>query len=282
MIINKQPFFILGNPRSGTTLFRLMLNSHPNIVVPPECGFAEWFINDFSKLTFNEDTYSKFAKAVYSSKKFETWGVSYDSLIKTIYDHAPKSYRELCFCIYLSYANKFNKKPFLVGDKNNYYINKVNHLDKFFPNSKKIFIIRDGRDVASSYLNLKKINSDSKYFPNLNNSISEIACQWLDSTNVALEYRSKGAIIIKYEDLIANAEITLRSACCYLGVDYSSLMLDYYKCNDEPIEFLEWKEKTKKAVMPENKGGYLTNLTEDEIKEFEGVAGSVLNLFGYN
>ena len=31
--------FILGNPRSGTSLFRLMLNSHSMINATPECGF---------------------------------------------------------------------------------------------------------------------------------------------------------------------------------------------------------------------------------------------------
>jgi len=34
--------FILGNPRSGTTLLRLTLACHPQLAVPAECGFALW------------------------------------------------------------------------------------------------------------------------------------------------------------------------------------------------------------------------------------------------
>ena len=41
------PFFILGNPRSGTTLLRLMLDAHPKMTVPPECGFIVWFYDKY-------------------------------------------------------------------------------------------------------------------------------------------------------------------------------------------------------------------------------------------
>ena len=36
---SEAPVFIIGNPRSGTTLIRLMLTCHPQIVIPPESGF---------------------------------------------------------------------------------------------------------------------------------------------------------------------------------------------------------------------------------------------------
>ena len=33
------PIFIVGSMRSGSTMLRLILDSHPNIAVPPETGF---------------------------------------------------------------------------------------------------------------------------------------------------------------------------------------------------------------------------------------------------
>jgi hypothetical protein len=35
----QEPIFILGNPRSGTSLLRLMLHSHSEICIPPESHF---------------------------------------------------------------------------------------------------------------------------------------------------------------------------------------------------------------------------------------------------
>jgi len=32
--------FIVGAPRSGTTLLRMMLDAHPLLAIPPETGFA--------------------------------------------------------------------------------------------------------------------------------------------------------------------------------------------------------------------------------------------------
>jgi len=48
MIIN--PIFIIGNPRLGTSLLRVILNAHPNLVIPPECGFAMWLYPQFKNI----------------------------------------------------------------------------------------------------------------------------------------------------------------------------------------------------------------------------------------
>lgn len=35
------PFiFIVGRPRSGTTLLRTLYDAHPNVNIPPECQFV--------------------------------------------------------------------------------------------------------------------------------------------------------------------------------------------------------------------------------------------------
>src|SRR5438874_9349414 len=35
-----RPIFVVGCPRSGTTLFRTMLSAHRNIAIPPETRFV--------------------------------------------------------------------------------------------------------------------------------------------------------------------------------------------------------------------------------------------------
>ncbi|NQU34666.1 MAG: sulfotransferase [Bacteroidetes bacterium] len=38
--LNKIPFFfVVGRPRSGTTLLRTLFDAHPNVSFPPECQF---------------------------------------------------------------------------------------------------------------------------------------------------------------------------------------------------------------------------------------------------
>ena len=38
------PIFIVGSPRSGTTLMRFVLSSHPNIYIPDETGFIPYLL----------------------------------------------------------------------------------------------------------------------------------------------------------------------------------------------------------------------------------------------
>jgi hypothetical protein len=57
-MVNKKQVFIIGNPRSGTSLLRIMLNSHSSMVVPPECGFIQWWYQKYkdwpSNYTIND------------------------------------------------------------------------------------------------------------------------------------------------------------------------------------------------------------------------------------
>lgn len=275
------PFFVLGNPRSGTSMFRLMLNSHPGIVVPPECGFLEWLSEEYSGKSLGPALYERFARDVYCSKKFSTWGMGFEELLGFIETASPKNYRELCLSIYLCYAMKKDKSPIMVGDKNNYYIEKVQVVDSLFPESKKIFIIRDGRDVACSYRALNKKNARSIYYPKLSYSIKEIAEEWKTNAKTAHAYQARGALVIRYEDLLLDAEEKLREVCGYLSMPYDEVMLRFHENNDEPEGFLEWKGKTKQAVQSDNKGKYRDILSDAQIREFEDVASEMLVTYGY-
>ena len=48
------PIFTIGVPRSGTTLLRVMLDSHPEIAAGPECP---WISGSYSKTTSFSDLY---------------------------------------------------------------------------------------------------------------------------------------------------------------------------------------------------------------------------------
>ncbi|MEM8777650.1 MAG: sulfotransferase, partial [Cyanobacteria bacterium P01_G01_bin.49] len=48
------PLFIIGVPRSGTTLLRIMLDSHPNLAVGPECP---WMTGSYGNITSFKDLY---------------------------------------------------------------------------------------------------------------------------------------------------------------------------------------------------------------------------------
>ena len=160
-----RPFlFILGNPRSGTTLLRLALSTHSGICIPPECGFALLLADKFGDSKFPEAE-DDFFKAVVACKKFETWRLT----IKDIYYEAslspPSTYAEACKCVYRAFARMRGKVDALPGDKNNFYTDYIEGIAAHFPESRVIWIVRDPRDVFCSYLELGSKKIDSPYAP---------------------------------------------------------------------------------------------------------------------
>ena len=281
----KQPFFILGNPRSGTSLFRIMLDSHSNIVVPPECGFIEYFYEKHKNWNLNR--LNEFTKDILNSKKFETWGIDSEKLSKALYDECPKSYQEACFIVNQAYAKKQNKKTEYWGDKNNYYINIIPKIKLIFPEAKFIHLIRDGRDVATSYLELKDIKTNSPYKPNLPESIEEIAREWSDNNlKISTELESSTKyLLVKYEDLVKNPKETLISVTDFLEVKFDEQMLNYAQKNKEdkkePEELMAWKKKTLENPDKGRIGKFHVFFDENEIEKFEQICSSTLLKYSY-
>lgn len=276
------PFFVLGNPRSGTSLFRLMLNSHPLITVPPECGFALWLAKKYTARRYDEGVYRQYASDVAVTKKFETWGIVARDIEQLLRDRHPVSYADMAALVYMAYAQKNGKKPHMVGDKNNYYVNFIPELTEYFPQSKTLFMVRDGRDVACSYLEIASRNDiESSYKPKLPSSIDEIAREWRASANAIMKGLENGGHCIRYEDLLYRPKSELARVCSYLGVPYSEEMLGYQAKNDEPEEFLQWKSGTKNKIDPSNIGKFSRLLSQEQLASFHAIAGNELRSFGY-
>lgn len=276
-------FFILGNPRSGTTLLRLILNNHSLIGVPPESGFLQWWYKKYSnwseKDTKDDNKINLFLDDILSSKKIEDWKLNKPNLKNFILSEKPKNYPEIITTIYKFYTN--NK--LIIGDKNNYYINHLEDLSLIFPNAKYIHLVRDGRDVACSYKNINKLNPNLKYIPKVSSNIVDIANEWNNNIITIEKFiQNYKSITIRYEDLISTPIETLKQVCTFLEVKYEDEMLNYYRNNDEPASTLHWKGKTKETIDEKNKKKYLSLLSNEELNKFSDIAHVTLKKFNYD
>ncbi len=281
--------FILGNPRSGTSLLRIMLNAHPEILATPECGFMQWWYDKYQSWSIddskNETRVKSFVSDLLTSKKIEFWGLGQEKIIKSIQGKLPRDYGELCDVVFLDRADIINKVPKAIIDKNNYYIHHLELLKKIWPNAKYVFMVRDGRDVACSYLALTDLESNSDYKPNLSSNIEEIAKEWNENNkriNLFLnENYSSSFILVKYEDILLDLEKELKRVVEFFNLEFNANMLEYYKHNDEPAGTLDWKKNTLNKPMVDNIGKYKKLLVQDEIKIFNTIANKTLKMFNY-
>lgn len=281
--------FILGNPRSGTSLLRLMLNAHPLIVSPPESGFLQWWYQKYKHWT-SEDSRSvssveQYVVDLLSSKKMETWNLEKGELINLITKDCPPNYDKLSESAYKLYAIKNGVNPSVIVDKNNYYINHLTDLNQIWPEAYYIYIIRDGRDVACSYIDLADVRSDSPYKPSLSQEIESIAREWnknnLNVYNFLSNKKGLNWLMIRYEDLVQRPSECLERLMDFVDIGFSDRMLEYYLYNDEPAQTMDWKIKTLSKPDPSSIGRYLRQLSPNEITKFEEIAAESLSLGNY-
>ena len=284
-----QNVFIIGNPKSGTSMFRMMMSSHSSIVVPPECGFIQWWSKVYENWSVenskSEEDVKKFISDLKTSKKIETWELDYSALSTLIKEEKPNSYKELTSLVILQYGLQNKKYPTVLGDKNNYYIDHLDLLNEIYPDAKYLIIVRDCRDVVCSYLNVNALATESKYKPKFPDTIKEMSLDWLNKNTVILNFLesidSSNYALIRYEDLLVQPKIELQICTKVLGLEFEGEMLDYYKNNMEPSALLDWKKKTNEQIDTSNTNKFLEQLTEFEINEIMNVTGELMNKFGY-
>lgn len=275
-------FFVLGNPRSGTSLLRLMLNAHPDIAVPPECGFALWLSDRYAGLDLGDpETLSRFAADVAASRKFETWNLPEARLRGRLADRRFADYPALSREVYAAWAEMQGRAPALLGDKNNWYVAEAERLMEAFPEARIVHLVRDGRDVACSYLDLAAREIESPYRPRLPTDLTRIGEEWAGNCLRLGALEGPRMHALRYEDLLAAPEAELGRLCRFLGVDFDPAMLEFFRRNDEPEDFLQWKAKTLEPLDPANAGRFRERLSAGQIAAFESVAAEALERFGY-
>ncbi len=140
-----------------------------------------------------------------------------------------------------------------------------------------IFLYRDGRDVACSF---KKAVVGEKHIYN-------IAKQWKEEQDKCLalqDYLGNERIIaVCYENLIADPQKELKKICSFIGAEYHSQCLQYYRSDEAKNTASSgamW-QNVEQNVLPHNYNKYCTELSQDEIALFENVAGDTLLALGY-
>ena len=284
--------FILGNPRSGTSLFRLMLNSHSMINATPECGFLHWWYKkyaDWDSSCVTSNRLDEYISDLESSKRIEDWKMDYTLLKEKIIQEKPENYAKLGELVYTFYGEQKGKKAKVIADKNNYYINHFNDLNEIWPDAKYILVVRDGRDVACSYLNMETLVTNSPYKPKLSTDIKTIAKEWLTNNQNILSFSesliNSQFMVIRYEDFVTDSALYLTKVCHFLGLNFEPEMLNYFiknaKEQDEPASTIDWKMKTLEKPDKDNIGKYKMELKKESIDAFNTIANDLLQKFNY-
>ena len=129
--MTKPPFFIVGVGRSGTTLIRLMLHSHPNIAIP----YESHFITDYSENEKlhgdlnNDQNLKMLLNRILQEDLLQKWDHQFD--LDTLFNSIENRTLQGVFdAIYKDYA--MGKGKLRWGDKSD-YLDRIHLINNIFP-----------------------------------------------------------------------------------------------------------------------------------------------------
>jgi hypothetical protein len=218
----KAPFFIVGVPRSGTTLMASFLSAHPHLIVPPETHFFNYWTpaSENTEIDINS-----FLENLLNSKRFSFFDLKKEEVMSEIQKRENLDLQTI-FDAWLSvYAQKQGKERW--GEKTPMHYEHLNLIFEWYPHSKVIWMLRDPRSVVASLLKV--------YWAS--NLVSVNAKHWKASAKLLKRHwqQDERVKVVTYEDLVREPVKTLVSVCDFLDEDYCADMLTQRSSQEVPL-----------------------------------------------
>ena len=205
------PIFLIGFPRSGTTLLDSIFRTHENVEVIEEKPIVKNFLIQLEKKTKNKLNNMK--------------NLSNDEI---------KEMRNFYFNERDQYIKNKNAK--IIIDKLPLNVVHVGEILRFFPNSKFVFALRHPYDsVLSCFMQQFELNPAMKNFLSIKRSaylydlVMKLWKTYLKIFPINFHY-------IKYEDVVTDFEKTTKKIFKFLNLDWSNKAKDFYKTAKDRID----------------------------------------------
>ena len=222
-MMTRDPVFLIGAERSGTTLLRLMLDHHPKIAFLPEFEFVVEQLDDQSALPDLDE----YVNWLTTQRFLEEPGLEIrrtDSYATLVDD-------------FLQQKRERDGKVIVGATVHRHF----DRLLQIWPDARFIHLVRDPRDVARS----------------------SIQMGWAGNTYVALDrwLHAEGLwdsletelprdrwINLQFEKLIGDAQQELTRICDFIGVLFDPAMFDYANSSTydlpDPASVQQWRSKS--------------------------------------
>lgn len=271
------PVFIVGAPRSGTTLLAAMFGAHPLYAAGPETQF---FIKiaPHDLLRAPQDPAWP-AEALRRIQQLHTAGQSTLDLFETdiarveaFLKSREPSVAAMLEALVVPFSQARGKPGWVEKTPN--HLEKLELIRAAFPDARIVRIVRDPRDAAPSTARL----------PAFSDSIIANAYlwrEWFDQSERVLAHDELSATL-RYEDLVAAPAQQLEALCQAIQVPYSNAMLDYQSAaRDVSSKAETWKKQVSSALDASRSFAWKKTMDEDTAGLIGMICHEWLERFGY-
>ncbi len=265
--VGRAPFFIIGLPRSGTTLLSVMLANHPEVCLgASSVGMA--LVRAYRRFLHRLQRGKKSPEEVFRSVLQESYK---KRLLPLFGGEKWLADREL-FPDFLErqlrvFAERQGKS--LWGDKTPDLNFHLAEIDQMLPSARFIHLVRDPRSNALS------LHRRQHY------DLALAAQRWREINGLAeaqaVLYGGDRFLSVKYEDLLLDTERVMRRVCAFLGLAFDESVLKPGK----EEEFLAGKAYVKAELQKEKVFSWKEHLSRREVLKIERIVGRFMLKAGY-
>ncbi|MBI3736879.1 sulfotransferase, partial [Candidatus Sumerlaeota bacterium] len=275
----ESPVFVVGRPRSGTTLMSAMLDAHRDIAISPGESriFNHWQVH-YSHLDLNKPRdfdifWSKFTEP---DSGFPIFAVEEESLRRRILESSPRNIKTVLDALMSEYAAQFGKC--VCGEKTPMHYRHLPLLTEWYPKARIIFTLRDPRAVSAS---LMKVEWSGK-------NIYHQTLEWLYFIRTVEQWSGDPrAFSFRYEDLVKDPEDICRKLCAHLQLEYDPNMVkrEGMAHRNQNAWRPDMSVHHNQAIQPismHSLDKWRGDLTRRQIRIIEEYAGEEMRRYGYS
>lgn len=282
------PIFVVGAPRSGTTLVGYILDQHSRICMPGETHFFEDIYSRRHDLGDPPGPMARKAVVERLSTIYQRYGpvknqsrvakLFSDPAILHVFLETCTSYRDM-LTYFMQLQMPCHARKTRWGNDVPKDIFHIKEVLSFYPDAKILICVRDPRDFILSYKNLWKINNPIQA-ARLKNLFHPVITAMLWKTTikqipiVESVVPQNNLMIIHYEKLVAEPTSTVKSMCEFLGEDFEETMLQVERNNSS-------FGSQEKRIYSTSVGRWRTQLSPEEAYVVQQVTRPELKRMGY-
>ncbi len=267
--LGEELFFIISQPRSGSTLLQHILGSHSEIHTLPEPWVMLPKIYESRSQGVNAEYNAYFASQAIQDF-LDRIPDGKETYLNTVRESTLKLYRQSLVGI--------NKSYFL--DKTPRYYHIIPEINRVFPAAKIIILKRHLLSVLSSLI--KQNGYRGIFTEDRRHDI--FTAPFL--INQAVEAIGQNIIVVHYEDLVKNPLQTIEELCRFLSIDFQKSMIQYgskvkfkdtsfidyksiYKNNSPTSDYIEqWIEHFQDPQLNHIAENYIKSLGKTTVEDF--------------
>jgi hypothetical protein len=213
----EMPIFIGGINRSGTSMVRQMVGSHPRVAIPPtEFEFFKHVrVRSHARLT--ADQTEALVEHILGWPKVATWALDRDRVLA--FAGEERSHRGVFLAFLRAYAERLRKPR--IGEKTTSYEQHLATLDRWF-DGRYAFVHVVRHPVASFASARWYRGSDAKVDP------WAWARVWNEAVMTALRRlnaNTSGYVVLRYEDVVQAPQVAMAAVCDAAGLEFDPRML---------------------------------------------------------